>query len=72
MSQRGMSRITGLSSDDLFLTFDADEIPKKEAILFLKMHEGYNQLIRDRNEQDSKPDRCKAKYMSSFNTTVRQ
>ena len=38
MSQRGMSRITGLSPDDLFLTFDADEIPKKEAILFLKMH----------------------------------
>ena len=28
MSHEGMSRIAGLSPEDLFLNFDADEIPK--------------------------------------------
>ena len=48
MSQHGIPRITGLSPDDLFLNFDADEIPKEEAILFLKLHWGFQQPIRDR------------------------
>ena len=47
MSKNGMPRITGLSPDDIFLLHDADEIPKEEAILFLKMFKGYPQPIRD-------------------------
>ena len=47
MSQHGMPRIAGLSPEDLFLNFDADEIPKAEAVLFLKLHWGFQQPIRD-------------------------
>jgi hypothetical protein len=31
MSQSAVKRITNLKDDDLFLSFDADEIPKTEA-----------------------------------------
>ena len=41
MSQRALSRLKGLKEDDLFLSFDADEIPKEEVIIFLKFHTGY-------------------------------
>ena len=30
----------GLEDDDLFLNFDADEIPKSNVIRFLKIHDG--------------------------------
>ena len=33
-------KISGLEDDDLFLNFDADEIPKLDVIEFLKMHDG--------------------------------
>ena len=39
MSTRGLKRIKGLRDDDLFLNFDADEIPKPEVIAFLKFHD---------------------------------
>ena len=32
MTQEALGRIKGLEDDDLFLIFDADEIPKKEVI----------------------------------------
>ena len=41
MSQRALLRLKGLKEDDLFLSFDADEIPKVEVIMFLKFHTGY-------------------------------
>ena len=36
MSQRGLKRIKGLSNDDVFMNFDADEIPSWEVVSFLK------------------------------------
>ena len=33
-------KISGLEDDDLFLHFDADEIPKLDVIEFLKTHDG--------------------------------
>ena len=49
MSKNGMPRIIGLSPDDIFLLHDADEIPKEEVVMFLKMYRGYPQPIRDRD-----------------------
>ncbi len=46
MSRTGLSRIRGLHPDDLFLNFDADEVPKEEAVRFLKMYKGYSTPIR--------------------------
>ena len=48
MSKNGIPRIIGLSPDDIFLLNDADEIPKEEVVMFLKMYEGYPQPIRDK------------------------
>ena len=48
MSKNGIPRIIGLSPDDIFLLNDADEIPKEEIVMFLKMYKGYPQPIRDR------------------------
>ena len=48
MSKNGIPRIIGISPDDIFLTMDADEIPKEEAVMFLKMYKGYPQPIRDK------------------------
>ena len=36
MSTTALRTLKGLNSDDLFLNFDADEIPKPEVIQFLK------------------------------------
>lgn len=47
MSKNGVPRIIGLSPEDIFLLHDADEIPKEEAVRFLKMYKGYPQPIRD-------------------------
>ena len=47
MSRTGLSRIRGLQPDDLFLNFDADEIPKEEAVRFIKMYKGYSEPIRN-------------------------
>ena len=33
--------IKGLRSDDLYFIFDADEVPTRDAMLFLKIHDGY-------------------------------
>ena len=47
MSKKGMPRIIGLSPDDMFFLHDADEIPKEEVVMFLKMYKGYPQPIRN-------------------------
>lgn len=42
ISQRHvLDKLQPLKSDDLFLITDADEIPKKDILLFLKVHDGY-------------------------------
>ena len=51
MSKNGIPRIIGISPDDIFLTMDADEIPKEEAVMFLKMYKGYPQPIRDKDQK---------------------
>ena len=48
MSKKGMPRIIGLSPDDMIFLHDADEIPKEEVVMFLKMYKGYPQPIRDK------------------------
>ena len=35
-----LKKLLGLEDDDLFLNFDADEIPKLNVIEFLKFHDG--------------------------------
>ena len=39
MSRKTLQRIKGLRDDDLFLSFDADELPKPEVIMFLRWFE---------------------------------
>ena len=38
MSKSALARIKGLKNEDLFLSFDADEIPNQEVLTFLKIH----------------------------------
>jgi beta-1,4-mannosyl-glycoprotein beta-1,4-N-acetylglucosaminyltransferase len=38
-------RLTGTRNDDIFLLTDADEIPAREAVLFLKLHDGYPEPV---------------------------
>ena len=35
------NQLSGYRHDDIFILTDADEIPKRETILFLKLHDGY-------------------------------
>ena len=46
MSQNALDRIQGLQDHDLFLSFDADEIPKLEVLEFLKLHDGYSGFLQ--------------------------
>ena len=46
MSTMAISRLKNLKDDDLFLSFDADEIPNIEVLTFLKLHNGYNIPIK--------------------------
>ncbi len=36
-----MNQTTGYRDDDIFLLNDADELPRRELLLFLKLHDGY-------------------------------
>ena len=38
-------QIQGLRSDDMYFIFDVDEIPTRDAMLFLKIHDGYLQPV---------------------------
>lgn len=46
MGIRGLNRIHGARSDDLFVLLDADEIPTREVLMFLKLYNGYPEPIR--------------------------
>ncbi|XP_060760267.1 beta-1,4-mannosyl-glycoprotein 4-beta-N-acetylglucosaminyltransferase a [Neoarius graeffei] len=43
LSKSGLQRVQGLRSDDVFLLDDADEIPLREGILFLKFYDGWTE-----------------------------
>jgi beta-1,4-mannosyl-glycoprotein beta-1,4-N-acetylglucosaminyltransferase len=36
-----LKQVTGYRDDDIFLLNDADELPRRELLLFLKLHDGY-------------------------------
>ena len=41
MGNIGLPRIHGLKDDDLFIINDADELPSRELVTFLKLYDGY-------------------------------
>lgn len=45
LSTRGLKQLQGLRGDDIYLQSDADEIPKREVILFLKLYDNYLEPI---------------------------
>lgn len=46
LSKNGLQRVQGLRPDDVFLLDDADEIPLREGILFLKFYDGWTEPFR--------------------------
>lgn len=46
LSKKGLPMIEGIKDDDLFLLLDADELPSREVLLFLKLYDGYTEPIR--------------------------
>jgi beta-1,4-mannosyl-glycoprotein beta-1,4-N-acetylglucosaminyltransferase len=46
MGIHGLNRIHGVRSDDLFVLLDADEIPTREVLMFLKLYDGYPEPVR--------------------------
>ncbi|XP_065108939.1 beta-1,4-mannosyl-glycoprotein 4-beta-N-acetylglucosaminyltransferase a [Paramisgurnus dabryanus] len=45
LTRNGLSRIHGLKDDDVFVINDADEIPAREGILFLKNYDGWTEPV---------------------------
>ncbi|TRY54921.1 hypothetical protein DNTS_020695 [Danionella cerebrum] len=45
LSKNGMSRLKGLKPDDVFVIDDADEIPARDGILFLKHYDGWTEPV---------------------------
>ena len=46
LSEQGVRKqLVGLRNDDIFILNNADELPQREAILFLKLHSGYPEPI---------------------------
>lgn len=43
LTRNGMSRVLGARPDDVFVINDADEIPAQEALLFLKLFDGWTE-----------------------------
>ncbi|KAJ0033812.1 hypothetical protein NQD34_000919 [Periophthalmus magnuspinnatus] len=43
LTRNGMSRVLGLRPDDVFVINDADEIPAREGLLFLKLFDGWTE-----------------------------
>ena len=46
MGVYGLERIHGVKDDDLFVLLDADEIPTRQVLTFLKLYDGYGEPIR--------------------------
>ncbi len=53
LTKNGMSRLEGLKADDVFVIDDADEIPARDGILFLKLYDGLDGTGRDPHAQIS-------------------
>ncbi|KAF2367836.1 Glycosyl transferase family 17, partial [Trinorchestia longiramus] len=45
MGKLGIPRILGVRDDDLFILNDADEVPSREIIMFLKLYDGYSEPV---------------------------
>ncbi|KAG1936519.1 beta-1,4-mannosyl-glycoprotein 4-beta-N-acetylglucosaminyltransferase a isoform X1 [Pimephales promelas] len=45
LTKNGMSRIEGLKADDVFVINDADEIPARDGILFLKLYDDWTEPV---------------------------
>ena len=45
LGKRGIPRVLNKKDDDLFILNDADEIPTREVIMFLKLYDGYTEPI---------------------------
>ncbi|XP_016387782.1 beta-1,4-mannosyl-glycoprotein 4-beta-N-acetylglucosaminyltransferase-like [Sinocyclocheilus rhinocerous] len=45
LTKNGMSRLEGLKEDDVFIIDDADEIPARDGILFLKLYDGWTEPV---------------------------
>ncbi|KAM6940265.1 beta-1,4-mannosyl-glycoprotein 4-beta-N-acetylglucosaminyltransferase isoform 1-T3 [Xenentodon cancila] len=43
LTRNGMSRVVGARSDDVFVINDADEIPAREGLVFLKLFDGWTE-----------------------------
>lgn len=43
LSRDGMARVLGSRHDDVFVVNDADEIPARQGLLFLKLHDGWTE-----------------------------
>ncbi|KAJ8386114.1 hypothetical protein AAFF_G00177080 [Aldrovandia affinis] len=43
LTRNGMSRLKGVRPDDIFIINDADEIPAREGVLFLKLFDGWTE-----------------------------
>uniref|UniRef100_A0A8C5QCU1 Beta-1,4-mannosyl-glycoprotein 4-beta-N-acetylglucosaminyltransferase n=1 Tax=Leptobrachium leishanense TaxID=445787 RepID=A0A8C5QCU1_9ANUR len=43
LTRNGISRLHNLRDDDLFIIDDADEIPSREGVLFLKLYDGWTE-----------------------------
>ncbi|XP_047189570.1 beta-1,4-mannosyl-glycoprotein 4-beta-N-acetylglucosaminyltransferase isoform X1 [Scophthalmus maximus] len=43
LTHNGMSRVVGARADDVFVINDADEIPAREGLLFLKLFDGWTE-----------------------------
>ncbi len=41
IGSEGLRRVVNKKPDDIFIYTDADELPSREALLFLKLHDGY-------------------------------
>uniref|UniRef100_A0A2P2I0F2 Beta-1,4-mannosyl-glycoprotein 4-beta-N-acetylglucosaminyltransferase-like n=1 Tax=Hirondellea gigas TaxID=1518452 RepID=A0A2P2I0F2_9CRUS len=45
MGKLGIPRVAGVRDDDLFIISDADEIPSRPVIMFLKLYDGYTEPV---------------------------
>ena len=45
MGRRGIPRIKGIRDDDLFILNDADEVPNRAVVMFLRLYDGYAEPI---------------------------
>ena len=45
LGKEGLSKVTNLEEDDIIVYNDADEVPDKDVLLFLKLYDGFTEPI---------------------------